>query len=440
VYADLAPALYVLVGLFACGLASRDLLARPARPLSATVMAGYALVFGFAPAFLFWDVQDELVARRTSFACVLAFFGLVVGTLAGRRAAGEAAHFRWDQFSWVPGRRWVFVICGVLGVVGFFLLAVGAAGSVSAYLDAGRFEHRDRSVPAMSLLGGHMLRLAGIPAIALSLSPRRRHRYVGRILGAAVAIGVFIGTQGSRSFALGLLIALLFAALFHPGTRRSRTSPRPLRLIVGGVLALLLTITLASGMYFARRSLHVDPSTTWSTTQAGLESVGVFDREPLNYSTHLARGVAVIPEQVPFEWLSPVRRLLLFPMQSGGLKPRDPNLLFGQAIGTRVLGTTVPPSLPGEGYFVLGGLLGVAPWAAMYGFLIAWVESRQNRFVIGLVILATGFEQSLLLLRGQFYEVSVRIAVVWLLCLLLGRVLLSPDDVGDAAVARPRGR
>lgn len=397
------------------------------KPFSLLVMGGYALVYGIAPLALFDDSDTEVL--KSSVASLLGIIGLVAGIGFARKQFGPPEEVR----AGLPrgaARVRVAIFMAVVGAMGCVMFAYGSAGSVVRYLSSGRFEFRlDPAYPILSILGLYLIPFLCVAPLLMICSQKRVERLTGIGLGLMVAIFLFFFLKGTRSLPVGLFVGLGVMLAITTGVTKDRVKGgmKASTAVSLGLLALMV-VTILPNLYEARKDLSSGTVTPWSALSGGTASsnatsgTGILQREPLNYSIFLNRVVSVYPQKNDFLWLYPLRRILFFPLPSGSLKPPDTNKEVGRALGDTGNETTIPPSLPGEGYVVLGGLWGVMPWLFLYGLLIGAIESRQSRPSLALALMAVGFSSSLLTLRGQLYELTLSVVFAMLVSALVLKV------------------
>ncbi len=431
---ELSGVIHLLVAALASHFAFTSARKLSSEFLSALFFGGYAVIYGIAPLFLEFGGDGD-VLFLTAIASLLALLGALGGRAMARAYFGPAASINMADLTG-PKSLGVIVPCGLIGVLGMAFLAYGAAGSLPAYIASGRFEFRlNPANPVMYIAGQYMAPFIGVPPLILVSRPKTRA--LGFALGLVTAIFAFYFLKGTRSIAIGILLGVFVLAAIGAQRRQGRKphgSKRGLlALLAGGLLALIVM----PNMYQARHALgtaDVSPveALFGMDNRAIRSGENLLVKEPLNYSEFLASAVRVFPSQRDFLWLYPMRRLLFFPLPSGELKPPDTNRVFAQSIGLGSGSTTIPPSLPGEGYVVLGGVAGSGLWAVLYGLGLGWWESRMFRTTASLLALAVGFPVILLAQRGQFYEIVMQVVITFVLASCLIR-LIRPDG------AKPKG-
>lgn len=441
----LALSLHVLVILLAGMVAFRATRNLAAEFLSATLFGGYALVYGLAPNFLDFP-PDGNAQFLIAAASLLTLLGMLGGRQLAREAVGRPSALSPSILTLkVPWR--ILTLSALTGMAGVLAFAYGAAGSLSAYVASGRFEFRqDPASPLLYLIGLYLIPFLGVPALILSW--RKPSRAVGLAAGLGVALFAFYFLKGTRSLAVGVLIGCMVLTVIGIDSWQSNRRPKQhLRAVVAVGLAGGFLMLLLPNMYAARTQLasgEVTPSEILfgSNSETRVDQGSVFEQEPLNYAEFLGDAVVTYPAQTEFLWLYPVRRIVFFPLSSGGLKPPDTNSVFADSIGKGgTNNTTIPPSLPGEGYVVLGGLFGSALWALLYGFALGWLESRLHKPSVALSVLAIGFPTALLALRGQFYELFMSVLVTFFVAwtiIRLARVKSPPQENSDVCTTLPK--
>lgn len=208
------------------------------------------------------------------------------------------------------------------------------------------------------------------------------------------------------------------------------------RHLVAVAAAAIIAMVVLPNMYQARHLLSSEEVSAQDVLVGPSESAsddegGVFAQEPLNYSEFLQAAVVIFPANHDYLWVYPIRRIAFFPLKSSvdGLKPPDTNVAFAEAVGRGSNAkTTIPPSLPGEGYVVFGGVLGSGIWALLYGLGVGWLEAKMRKPYVALTVLSTGFPSALLALRGQFYELFLSLTLTLILCAVITRIVKPRAD------------
>lgn len=390
----------------------------------AVVVGGYSVVFGLVPWLRSLLGIDEELSLVGAGAALLGLLGLFAGwTFVGRSRFRSRAAVTVLALADRYRRPRFLLLCAGAVLIGFLVAAIASAGSVTAFVSQGRFEFRGQGGFLGTIVGPLMMRLGTVPVFVLACSTDRRHRVMAWWAAVAGAVSVYVTSGGARSLAMGLLGAALIGSALrrqaNPARARhpSMSGLKGLRRALMAVLAITLAGVLLSGLYEARRTLRTEGlSAITSSLASAVDIQTVVESEPFTYGQVLDDAVRLYPEDHDFLWVYPLRRLVFFPPGLGGLKPPDTNLVFAESLGVSG-GTTIPPSLPGEGYVVAGGLFGVFPWLALYGVLIGWASTTlRGRGVVALVLAATSVDQGLLVLRGQLYEVVVTMVT---LCVLV---------------------
>lgn len=392
----------------------------------AVVAGGYAVIYGLVPLLRILTGLADDGSSTVAVACGLGGAGLLVGWRRGvsghrRRTIISPAELL-DRYS----RRRFLIACVTCAALGFAATAITSAGSIGAFVSQGRFETRGEGGLLGAVIGPLMMRVLIVPVFLLAASPHRRRRTIGVLLGVFSAAFIFAATSGSRSLTLGLLGAAGVGVAFARA-RSAEQAHRPpgdaairslTRLLIG-ILAIVSMGVLLSGLYEARKTFRSDGTQAVSSS---LNSAATFDTltesEPFTYSQYLEEAAKTYPQDHPYLWLYPVRRLVFAVPVFGDLKPPDTNLVFAESIGVGSL-TTIPPTLPGEGYVVLGGLVGVFPWTFLYGFLIGRLSTSSRSPLIRVVMLAAAIDQGLLALRGQLYESTASLLALFLISMVL---------------------
>lgn len=358
----------------------------------------------------------------------MAILGLIYGRKMARLLFGEASGLPGDDAFRSRLIRYG-LITQAIGLAGAWSVAAGSAGSLSAYLASGRFEHRlDPSSGTLVILGIYLTPFLSTAPLLMTLSKSGKVRLVGIVFGLASAMAFFFFLKGTRSMSIGLLIGLVVLIAIHRSGHRDFT-PTGHRNLAAIVLAGIAAAVILPNMYDARKVLSTEEVSAqeviFGSTEAEDDPGGTFNQEPLDYSLHLQSAITTFPEYHEYLWLYPLRRLVFFPLKSSpdGHKPPDTNKSFATAIGKGYRSTTIPPSLPGEGYVTLGGLVGSGLWAVLYGLALGWIEARLQRPAVALAAITIGFSGALLALRGQFYELFLSMAATMLICSVVIRLV-----------------
>lgn len=359
--------------------------------LSTILFGGFTLIYGVAPLFLD-STQESTTSLLVAGACLASLIGLYLGRRLARETIGLPAPLDLTTLFGNKVRR-ILVLSFMVGVFGVAAFAYGAAGSIPAYMASGRFEFRlNPANSTLYLLGLYLLSFIGVPSLMLAW--QRRTRLLGLLFGLATALFAFYFLKGTRSLAIGVIIgAIILTSIGMERSAlrqgRSKNSTRSLGVML---LAGIFMMMFLPNMYAARHQLssgEINPTEVLFGPQDQASSgpiegsrsgVGsIFEQEPLNYAGFLNSATSIYPQQNDFLWAYPLRRVIFFPLPSGGIKPPDTNKVFAENIGKAGNSTTIPPSLPGEGYVVLGGVAGAGLWSLLYGFGLGWLEARLRR-------------------------------------------------------------
>lgn len=406
-------------------------------PLFVGILGVYAVIYGLVPAVAPpVDVPDSIYIEA-GVTSLLGLAGLIVGWnfVRTKSKIRPRTLVPRDDTGWLLRAVLLFT---ALGVFGFVLNTVSAAGSVNAYLEGGRFAFRGTGNPLLVIGGESLMRSLLVVPFLLTQSTDRRLRLLGYMYAFVGALLVYVAFNGTRAIALGLVGAAGFGHLWlhvvtgRPLTRREGV----MRAFRFAGLALAIGI-LAMGLYNAREAMNTRGVSALATEFGDFTDAGsVVGSEPLGYSRFLFVAVEHVPESRDFMWIYPVRRTLFFFLPSGGLKPPDLNIEFARLIPGFPPGGTVPPSLPGEGYIALGGAPGAFFWLVLYGLLGAWMERSASRSRVAQIAFGGIYVELLLLAsRGQLYEDVVRVVTllvsVWIVCFVLGRAKAVRHEAGS---------
>lgn len=372
------------------------------RPMFIVFVAAYAALFGIVPLTL---DRHHPVYSEAGLTSLLGLAGLVGGWLVfGRmKPRPQRGPLAYDERRVVA----VAIIFTTAMVLGFFIVAIGSAGSVGAFLDGGRFRFRGAGNPLLFTAGSTLIQSGMVPAFLLTSASSRLRRW-GYVYAGVSAVVIYWAFAGSRAVALGILGAAVIGRLWGlPHELRPQWSRRSLRQLSGLGLVAIVFLYLVVVMYDARSDLRSEGLGAVAAAAREASAENVLDNESVAYGRQLLLTVDRIPRDHDFMWAYPVRRVLFFYLPTGGLKPPDPPAVLGDLVvpGARLV---LPPSLPGEGYAVAGGLLGVGLWLFFYGQLGAWVERRARTSRVMRTMLGSAlFYLVLVGMRGQLYGVAV---------------------------------
>lgn len=433
---EFAYALNLLVATVVAFAAFNAVLNLQAQFLSAIVLGSFALIYGVAPLFL-GSGNRPLTA---SFTCLAAASGLLFGRRVAVGLFGTPTALPVKSMFQNGATRYI-VATQILGLAGALAFALGSAGSLDSYLASTRFEYRlDPSNGALALIGLYLMPFLTAPPLIMVLAKSKALRITGIVYGVMTSLGCFFFLKGTRSLAIGLLVGIMVLAAMSGTKQKAKRSASQQRHFVAVVAAGIIAMIVLPNMYQARHLLSSEDVSAQDVLigdgQDGNSGRGsIFEQEPLNYSVFLQQAVDTFPDQHEYLWLYPIRRIAFFPLKSSddGLKPPDTNATFAAALGQGGRSTTIPPSLPGEGYVVLGGVVGSALWAILYGLGIGWLESRQHRPHVALAVIVVGFSNALLALRGQFYELALSMTATIVMCAFLVRVIRPRPDAAECS-------
>lgn len=415
--------------------------------LLSLLIGGYAAVYGIVPLVV--GPGDADTYGIAGLATLLGLGGLLGGWhLFPRRARRGGDWFKKDIYRDRRPIRRMCVAATIVAVTGFVLHAYVLAGSLGGYLDAGRFEYRS-SIGPLSLVTSVMTRAALVPPFLLCRSQYRSHKHVGYAYALVAATLLYLGFDGTRAAAIGVLgSAMVGRLLADPDERSASRRKHTARLARLATLA-VVAVVLSTSLYTARSTLKTDGIAVVVDSLANPSSLGeIVQSESLGYSRFLFEAVEHFPEDRDFMWAYPLRRTIFFFMPSGSdFKPPDMNNEFAKTIGMRD-DVTVPATLPGEGYIAAGGVVGAALWMTMYGWLGSALNRLQRTRRVWFIAVGAGtVELVLVVLRGQLYESTVRIVSLAAMVALLdiyarARFSKSPTAVSSNPLApgERRGR
>lgn len=414
------------------------------RPLSITLVGGYGVLYGVVPLG-----AADLIAPRTylmaGLVSLLGLSGFISGykiSHYGRATKGPSQ----SVVSYIDAHRPRLLIASIIiAATGFLVTVFSATTSIDAFLDAGRLGFRGSArSPVLMLIGTLMLRSLMVPPFLLTVASRRSRQIRGYVLALALAFLVYIAFDGTRSLAIGIIGSAGFGSLIGASLRRdSRSDAMSRAARLAGILAIgSIIVILAISTYEARSTLQDEGVASIGRAITGFDAdpVQLAESEPLAYSRFLYRAVDVYPGDDGYLWLYPVRRTLFFFLPTGEIKPPDLNNIFAQNYPHLPPTTTLPPTLPGEGYISAGGPAGALVWLLGYGILVGIIEDKYRRSATAFLLLGTSTVETVVLgLRGQLYEQVVRMgtlaAVIWII-LVASRLRMSRGEPAQHHVQR----
>lgn len=378
------------------------------------VFLGLGTIHGWVPIvtprYLMWPHATD---NEIDYAAMLALIGLVCFSVSWRLY--ERGKPAWDGLS--PGMQAyvaspagkraltrLFLFSLVLGTAGWLGSLIASAGSLSAALEAGRFQYRGKGNLYLNVILTHLSALMLVPPfIGFYLSAPLR--WLGIVCGVALATMLFISTQGGRAFPLAIIGSILLGYAM-----RYRMSAR--RFLITGVAAAFV-LMMAISLYEVRKVMTYRKfSEVASKLVDPLTYEGAITRDPLNYHQFLVAAVHHFPRDHDYLFGATYWRLLVFYLPQKYfefIKPVDTNITFASVvIGGKAesLETTVPPTMMGDGYINFWGFPGVLVVMILNGFLLALAARKMRENLFLFLLLGPAFFRFVLLgIRGQPYDI-----------------------------------
>ena len=421
---------------FECLVAMRNARANVLRLI---MFAALGVIHGLVPAVspreIWWpNASDQTILL----AAALTLLGLV-SFGAGWRLA-ELRGTKWDGIS--PGLtaylaspagqrllKALFWTCAVVAVMAWLGSLIAAAGSIGAALQAGRFEHRFTGNVYLKAMLMHVSHLMSVPCF-ICMFMGRGYRLLGIVYALMMAAVLFIGSQGARGQALGLIGSVVVAYAL-----RYELTPRRLAVIgVGG----LAVGALAIAAYEIRKVMAKSTLTEIGAMVVESSSYENFlARDPLNYHQTFVAAVEHFPRDHDFLNGASYIRLLVFYLPQEyfeAIKPEDTHNTFARVITRNSTLNTIPPTMMGDGYINFWGAPGVPLIMLLNGLLFGWAQRKLRENLLAFLVIGAPFGRlSLLLVRGSPYEVLVLIIsstiLLTVLCMVLGA---GPGRIGRA--------
>jgi hypothetical protein len=312
--------------------------------------------------------------------------------------------------------RRLFWICAVVGVVAWMVSVISMGYSLTEVFRRGRFQHRGLEEFYVSAIAQYFVVLSILPGFLCFFMPRA-YRPLGVAYALAMALFLFLASQGSRANSMGLLGALMMGY-----TLRHRVAAHRV-LAIGGAVAIFLLLSVA--LYDVRRSMARQSVGEMLTAVASPETYrDALLRDPLNYHLFLIAAVEYFPDRHPFLNGATYRRMLVFFLPRRyfpELKPADPNMTFAEVVDphSATALTTIPPTMMGDGYINFWGWPGVLIMFAN-GLAFGYAHWKMRTSVLWFIVAGSMFVRiGLLGVRGQPYETLIMgvwtLAAVWIL-------------------------
>lgn len=366
----------------------------------------HGLVPVFTPSTYMWSTNKGTILL----AAFLALGGIIVFAagwrlIEGRRPDWDGLSPGLDAYITSPGGqkflKRMFWLSGIVALTGWLLSLIVTAGSLSAAFQAGRFEYRASGNVYLSVFFVHMAHLITIPGF-LCFFLSRTYRVLGIAFTLAMALLIFLGSQGARAESLGLIGALVIGYML-----RSRMSIHRFLLVCAGGAAIIL---LGVAMYEVRKTMSRNTLGEMAQKIVTAETYqGALLRDPLNYHQFLLAAIDHFPKDHPYLNGATYIRLLLFylPQQYfPGIKPPDTHNTFARAITTFSSETTIPPTMMGDGYINFWGPPGVFIVMFLNGLLFGLVSFKIRDRILWLIVFGGPFcRLALIMIRGAPYEV-----------------------------------
>ncbi len=372
----------------------------------------FGLIFGIAPIMQSADsyANEFGLGARTEAAwySLAGLMMLVAGFALAKRPLAQLAQKKRALLEQVCDPRTqrllvkLFWLSIGITLFGQLLMMYTKGISLMDLLHSSRFAHRFNNQGVLSVLSIHLTSFVYAPAfIGVFLNRRYQLLTFAYVLLAGAAF-FFVFAKGTRSIPLALIATVLVAASI-----RFKVSPKRV-----GYTALtgFVAIVLSIGLFELRQ--HQDSVSAIEGVNILLSASaysGMWDRDPLGYSSNLVGAVATFPELHPYLNAATYRRMLVFFLQESrfpDLKPPDSNILFGLVVHGRPeeLQVTVPPSILGDVYINFWGWFGL-PVLCLHGMLYCWLLQRMQTSLLAFLWIGPLTGRFLVLIhRGEPYE------------------------------------
>ena len=390
------------------------------------IFGTYGLIHGLVPALtpreMFWPYATD---DDVNLAGAIALGGIICFWVGWHLY--ERHRTDWPGLS-IGVSRWTASRAGqaILGKLFWASLAISstawllslvvAAGSLREAFLAARFAYRGNDNAYLVAVLNHVVNLAAVPAFVSTFLPLPL-RVLGGAYTGAMAILLFLGSRGGRTVAMSLIGSVLLGYMI-----RYRLSVR--RFCVVAVLA-SITLTLSVGLYEVRKTMSRATFGDMTTRLFAAETYyGALMRDPLNYHQFLVAAVTHFPADHEYLNGATYRRMLFFFVPRGlaaGLKPDDVSNTFAQVVLDAPFSeSTIPPTMPGDGYINFWGTGGALALMLVNGALYAFSWRLVRERVFWFLVLGPALPRYILLgLRGSPYETCALVASSAVLLLVL---------------------
>ncbi len=291
------------------------------------------------------------------------------------------------------------VLSGV-GLFSFIAAVYLTRGNVS--IDIDRFAGRSES----SFLSAALVNTGFLVLVAPWYYARESRYSIAGLIAVILLLFFTFAYPGTRLFIVYVVGSIVAGIILHVKTWRKILA---ILLLSGFFMGFFVIVT-----YQARRFAQYGYV---EALQTGLVSISTSEiPEPLDY--HRQMIIAAEAFQEPRDWFwgdSYLRIAFAFVPEkfSFGLKPRDTNLRFAEAVDFRLgeQSVTIPPSVPGEGYInfgLLGSVLSGAIYAVLFRFASRlWQSNSDLAFIVNPAI----FGISVMSVRGQLYDIVFLVTI-----------------------------
>jgi len=397
--------------------------------------SSFGLIFGIAPIMQSSDSYANefgLSARTEAAAYSLAgLLCLIAGFALLRRPLSQLAQQRRILLEQISNPRTqrlltrLFWLSIAITAAGQLLMMYAKGISITDLLQSGRFAHRFNNQGFLAVLAVHLTSFVYAPAFIGVFLNRRYQLLTLAYIPTASLLFFFVFAKGTRSIPLALIVTLLVA-----GSVRFKISPKRVgyATLVGAI-----SLALAIALFELRQRDSVGFSDGIGILLSSATYSGMWDRDPLSYSSNLVGAVATFPELHPYLNAATYRRMLVFYLQESrfpDLKPPDTNILFGLVVHGRPeqLQVTVPPSILGDVYINFWGWYGL-PVLCLHGMLYCWLLQRMQSSLLMFLWIGPMSGRFLVLIhRGEPYEMFFLFVMFFLtmgasygFCRLFGR-------------------
>ena len=274
--------------------------------------------------------------------------------------------------------------------------------SIGDLINGGRFEFRFRNTGYLTVMASHLTSCLYVPAFAGVFLSRKYQKITILYMALMSVLFFFVFSKGTRSIPLAMVVSYIVAlCIRYPISWRQAT-----KFLLIGCCCLMISI----GVYELRRFqkstdlFHgIEQLVSFDTYE------GVWDRDPLGYSTNLVGAVSTFPRFYPFLNGASYRRMLVFYLSEAQFpdwKPPDTNIQFGLMVHNRneALKVTCPPSILGDVWINFWGWPGLLV-LVVHGILYANMFNKMQSTLFGFMWLGPLSGRFLVLVqRGEPYE------------------------------------